>query len=118
MGADPHVLAERLNTEPPVSRGCSVPEILTILLTAVGVCLPVGGVLGWWFGAFQLGLAAGVVGIVTALAVVPTGLQRIKRDRPPGYPQQWVAVRLHDLGIWPSVYIRKHGTWDLGRTLK
>ncbi len=89
-----------------------------ILVAAVGVCLPLGGGLGWWFGVFQLGLAAGVVGIVMALAVVPTLLQRLKRDRPAGYPRQWVAVRLHDLRVWPSPYIRKSGTWDLGRTLR
>ncbi len=87
-----------------------------ILITAVGVCLPVGGGLGWWFGAFQLGLAAGVVGVVIALAVVPTVLQRLKRDRPPGYPRLWVVVWLHDLGVWPSRAIRRSGTWDLGRT--
>jgi conjugative transfer region protein (TIGR03750 family) len=116
MGAGPPILAERLNTAPAVSRGCSVPEILMILVTALSVCLPIGGGLGLGFGAFQLGLAGGVVGVVLVLAVVPTLLQRFKRDRPPGYPRLWVAVRLHDLGVWPSPYIRKSGIWDLGRT--
>jgi conjugative transfer region protein (TIGR03750 family) len=109
------LLAERLNTEPPVSRGCSVIEILAILAGAVGLWLPLGGVLGWWQGAFQLGLAGGVIAIVLTMAVVPTILQRMKRDRPHGYYQHWFAVRFHDWGLGRSPYIRTAGFWDLGR---
>ena len=118
MATDSHLLAERLNTEPPVSRGCSVPELLTLFGTSVAVCLPLGGLLGWQLGAFQLGLAAGVIGIVATLAVAPTVLQRVKRDRPDGYPRQWLAIQLHDWRIWPSPYVRRSGAWDLGRTLE
>ena len=109
------LLAERLNTEPPVSRGCSVIEILTCLGAAVGVFLPLGGIIGWWQGAFQLGLAGGVIAIVCTLAIVPSCLQRMKRDRPHGYYQHWFAVRLHDLRIVHAPYIRASGRWDLGR---
>ncbi len=111
------LLAERLNTEPPVSRGCSVIEIVAILGAAVGLFLPLGGVIGWWQGAFQLGLAGGVIAIVLTLAVVPSCLQRMKRDRPHGYYQHWFAVRLHDLSVLRTPYIRTGGSWDLGRRL-
>ena len=118
MAAPSHLLAERLNSEPPVSRGCSVPELLTLFGTAVAVCLPLGGLLGWQLGVFQLGLAGGVIGIVVTLAVAPTVLQRLKRDRPDGYPRQWVVLWLHDRRLWPSPYVRRSGAWDLGRTLQ
>ncbi len=108
-------LAERLNTEPPVTRGCSVVEIVAILGGAVGLWLPLGGAIGWWQGAFQLGLAGGVIVIVVTMAVVPSILQRMKRDRPYGYYQHWFAVRLHDWGLLRSPYIRTTGSWDLGR---
>jgi conjugative transfer region protein (TIGR03750 family) len=111
------LLAERLNSEPPVSRGCSVIEILTILGGAVGVWLPLGAILGAWQGATQLGLAFGVIAIVLTLAGVPSILQRMKRDRPYGYYQHWFAVRLHDLSVLRSPYIRRSGGWDLGRRL-
>jgi conjugative transfer region protein (TIGR03750 family) len=92
-------LAERLNTEPPVSRGCSVVEMLAILGGAVGLWLPLGGVIGGWQRAFQLGLAGGVVAIVLTMAIAPSVLQRMKHDRPHGYYQHWFAVRLQDRGL-------------------
>jgi conjugative transfer region protein (TIGR03750 family) len=110
-----HLLAERLNTEPPVSRGCSVVEIVAILTGAVGVCLPTGAVLGFLSGATQLGLAVGVIAIVLTMAIVPSILQRMKRDRPHGYYQQWFALKLEDHGLRPTPYIRRIGGWDLGR---
>jgi len=108
-------LAERLATSPPVSRGCSVIEIVAILGGAVGLFLPLGGAIGWGQGAFQLGLAGGVIAIVLTLAVVPSCLQRMKRDRPHGYYQHWFAVWLHDLRVIHTPYIRASGRWDLGR---
>lgn len=111
------LLAERINTAPPVSRGCSVIEIVTCLTGAVGVFLPLGGIIGWWQGAFQLGLAGGVIAIVLTMAIVPSILQRMKRDRPHGFYQHWLAVRCHDWGLWRAPYIRRHGRWDLGRRL-
>lgn len=110
-------LAERLVTSPPVSRGCSVTEILAILGSAVGLWLPLGALIGWWQGATQLGLAGGVTAIVLTMAVVPSILQRMKRDRPHGYYQHWFAVKLHDLGLLCTPYIRMSGRWDLGRRL-
>jgi len=111
------LLAERLNTEPPVSRGCSVIEILACLAGAVGLWLPLSGVLGWWQGAFQLGLAGGVIAIVLTMAVVPAILQRMKRDRPHGYYQHWFAVHCHDWRLWRCPYLLTSGRWDLGRRL-
>jgi conjugative transfer region protein (TIGR03750 family) len=102
-------LAERLNTEPPVSRGCSVVEILAILGGAVGLWLPLGGVIGGWQRAFQLGLAGGVVAIVLTMAIAPSVLQRMKRDRPHGYYQHWFAVRLQDRGLLPRAYPQSPG---------
>jgi hypothetical protein len=67
----PRFLAERLTTSPPVSRGCSVTEILAILGSAVGLWLPLGAFIGWWQGATQLGLAGGVTAIVLTMAVAP-----------------------------------------------
>src|SRR5919108_3196120 len=110
-------LAERLATSPPVSRGCSVTEILAILGSAVGLWLPLGALIGWGQGGTQLGLAGGVTAIGLTMAVVPSILQRMKRDRPHGYYQHWFAVKLHDLGLLRTPYIRMGGRWDLGRRL-
>jgi hypothetical protein len=41
----------------------------------------------------------------------------MKRDRPHGYYQHWFAVKLHDLGLLRTPYIRMSGRWDLGRRL-
>jgi conjugative transfer region protein (TIGR03750 family) len=113
---DPHLLAERLATEPPITRGCSLPEMLVIAMVCIGLFLPSGGFIGSALGSWQLGLAGGVFSIVATFAVVPGLLQRIKRDRPQSYYQHWVRTRAHDRGLWPCPYVRRSGPWDLGRS--
>jgi conjugative transfer region protein (TIGR03750 family) len=110
-----HLLAERLNTEPAVSRGCSVVEITAMLIGSAGLWLPLGALIGFLNHATQLGLAGGVIGVVISMVVCPTVLQRLKRDRPHGYYQQWFALKLEDAGLWQTPYVRRAGQWDLGR---
>ena len=110
-------LAERLNTEPP-SRAAARSSKSWRSWAAPWACgCRSAASIGGWQGAFQLGLAGGVVAIVLTMAIAPSVLQRMKRDRPHGYYQHWFAVRLQDRGLLPRAYIRRSGGWDLGRRL-
>lgn len=118
MGKDDHLRAERLNSEPPIFRGCSSSELGMIVLVATVFWLPVSFALAGWLGAFTMGAGAAALGILATVVVTVTAFQSIKRGRPDGYYQQRLAIFLHDAKLRRCLYIRRSGAWDIGRTQK
>ena len=115
--SDPQeILADRLNAEPVIFRGCSSTELGMIVGVAVLVWLPLSLLLAWLLGAITMGFGIAGVGVVATVVVCATLFQRIKRGRPEGYYQQRIRIRLHDLGLRRSPWVRRSGAWDIGRT--
>ena len=48
------ILAERLNAEPVIFRGCSASELGVIVALATGLWLPLSLLLAWWGGALTM----------------------------------------------------------------
>ncbi len=109
-------LADRINAEPPILRGCSSSELLILLVGGVMFWVPVGLILGSLMGAVFAALGIAGIGIIATVWLAATAFQRIKRGRPDGYYQQRVLVFLHDTHLYPSRFIRRSGLWDIGRT--
>ena len=115
--SDPQeILADRLNAEPVIFRGCSSSELGMIVGVAVLLWLPLSLLLAWLLGAITMGFGIAGVGVVATVVVCATLFQRIKRGRPEGYYQQRIRIRLHDLGLRRSPWVRRSGAWDIGRT--
>jgi len=115
--ADRHeILADRLNAEPAIFKGCSSSELGIIVGVAAVVWLPVSLVLAGLMGAVTMGFGLAGVGVVATVVVTATLFQRLKRNRPDGYYQQHFAIWLHDKGLRRSTLIRRSGSWDIGRT--
>ncbi|MDE0250020.1 MAG: TIGR03750 family conjugal transfer protein [Gammaproteobacteria bacterium] len=115
--ADSHeVLADRLNAEPVIFRGCSSTELGAMAVIAIGVWLPLGFGLAWSMDAATMGFGVAGVGVVASIVGLATLFQRIKRNRPEGYYQQWLRIRLHDFGLCRAPWVSRSGAWDLGRT--
>ncbi len=108
-------LAERVNVEPPILRGCSSSELLLLLLGNIVFWVPAGLLLGWLFGAVFAALGIAGIGIILSLWVAATFFQRIKRGRPDGYYQQRAVLFMHDYLGFPCRFIRRSGPWDIGR---
>lgn len=112
-----HVLADRLNAEPAIFRGCSSSELGTIVVAATLAWLPVSVLVAWMLGAPSMGLGLASVAIVLTVIVTASVLQRLKRGRPDAYYRQrvqlWLAVR----GVRRSPFIRRNGHWSIGRTM-
>jgi conjugative transfer region protein (TIGR03750 family) len=116
MGPNRHdILADRLNAEPAIFKGCSSSELGVIVGVAALVWLPVSLVLAGLMGAVTMGFGLAGVGVVATVVVTATLFQRLKRNRPDGYYQQRFAIRLHDKGVRRSTLIRRSGSWDIGR---
>ena len=116
MSSD-RLLAERLNAEPAIFRGCSSSELGVIVAVAVTVWLPLGAIIAWLLDAPSMGL--GVAGAATVASVVigASILQRLKRGRPEAYYRHRFALRLSELGLVRSPFITRQGDWVLGRSM-
>ena len=111
-----NILADRLNVEPAIFKGCSSSELGVIVTLAVIVWLPLSVLLAWLLGAPSMGLGMAGIAIVLTVVVTATVFQRIKRGRPDGYYQQRFVMGLARLGLRRSPFIRRDGSWAIGRS--
>jgi conjugative transfer region protein (TIGR03750 family) len=115
--ADRHdILADRLNAEPAIFKGCSSSELGVIVGVAALVWLPVSLILAGLAGAVTMGFGIAGVGIVATVLLMASLFQRLKRNRPDGYYQQRIVLWLDDQGLRRSPFVRRSGAWDIGRT--
>ena len=110
------ILADRLNVEPTIFKGCSSSELGIIVSVAALVWLPASLLLAGLMGAVTMGFGLAGVGVVGTVIVMATLFQRLKRGRPDGYYQQHAGIWLADHGLRRSPFIRRSGAWDIGRT--
>lgn len=110
------ILADRLNAEPAIFKGCSSSELGVIVGVAALVWLPVSLILAGLAGAVTMGFGIAGVGIVATVLLVASLFQRLKRNRPDGYYQQRIVLWLDDQGLRRSPFVRRSGAWDIGRT--
>lgn len=114
--ADHEILAERMNAEPAIFRGCSSSELgLSVLLSTV-FWLPVSVLLGWLVGAVSMALGIAAVAIVATVVLVAACFQHVKRGRPDGYYQQRFTILLSQARLRASPFIRRNGHWSIGRS--
>lgn len=116
MSNDHETLADRLNAEPAIFKGCSSTELGMIVGLAIVVWLPLSLLLAWLLGAITMGFGIAGVGVVATVVVMATLFQRIKRGRPEGYYQQWLRIRLQTIGLYRTPWVLRSGSWDIGRT--
>jgi len=116
MSNDHEILADRLNAEPAIFKGCSSSELGMIVGLAIVVWLPFSLLLAWLLGAITMGFGIAGVGVVATVVVMAKLFQRIKRGRPEGYYQQWLRIRLQTLGLYRTPWVLRSGSWDIGRT--
>ena len=110
------ILADRLNAEPAIFKGCSSSELGIIVGVAALVWLPVSLILAWLAGAVTMGFGIAGVGIVATVLLMASLFQRLKRNRPDGYYQQQIVLWLDDRGLKRSPFVRRSGAWDIGRS--
>ena len=116
MSNTSNILADRLNVEPAIFKGCSSSELGVIVALAVAIWLPLSVLLAWVLGAPSMGLGMAGIAIVLTVVVTAAVFQRVKRGRPDGYYQQQFIIGLSRLGLRRSPFIRRNGSWAIGRT--
>ena len=116
MSSRDEILADRLNVEPAIFKGCSSSELGIIVCVAALVWLPVSLLLAGLMGAVTMGFGLAGVGVVGTVIVMASLFQRLKRGRPDGYYQQQFTIWLSDHCLRRAPFIRRSGAWDIGRT--
>jgi conjugative transfer region protein (TIGR03750 family) len=111
----PELLADRLNSEPLIFKGCTHSELGLILVGAVLFWVPTALLLTSMLGVPMLGLGLSGVGIIATIVLGATLFQRIKRGRPDHYFQHLVNVKATEIGLIKSNLILRSGPWSLGR---
>jgi conjugative transfer region protein (TIGR03750 family) len=111
------ILADRLNSEPAIFKGCSSSELGAIVGVAALVWLPVSLILAGFAGAVTMGFGIAGIAIVATVLAMAIWFQRLKRNRPDGYYQQRLRIALDARGLWRASFIRRSGAWDIGRSL-
>ena len=109
-------VADRMNCEPPIFKGCSTSELMFIAVGATGFWIPVSVIMCALLGAITMGLGIAGVGVVATVVLVASFFQKIKNGRPDGYYQQLCRVWLANKGLQACPLITKSMRWDLGRT--
>tara|TARA_Y100001933_G_scaffold13299_3_gene11394 strand:- start:1622 stop:2002 length:381 start_codon:yes stop_codon:yes gene_type:complete len=110
------ILADRLNTQPAIFKGCSSSELGVMAGVSVGVWLPLGLLLAGLMGAVTMGFGIAGVGTVATVVALAGVFQRLKRDRPDGYYQQRLLLWLDERGLRRAQFVRRSGAWNIGRT--
>ena len=112
---DENLLADRVDVEPPIFRGCSSSELLTLLGVAVAVWLPLSVLISLAAGKLPFALGVVAVGVIGTVYFGAGAFQRVKRNRPDHYYMHALRRFLHMRKLWTSPFIVRRGTWDIGR---
>jgi conjugative transfer region protein (TIGR03750 family) len=119
MNNETDFLVNRLNFDPVVYKGCTEKEImLVVFVIALPLCFLLG-VMGYvmWRNIFFGILIGGVLSLLVVFIALRV-IERLKRDKEPGFLQQALMFKLEQKGILKTPIIRRTGSWTIGRFVK
>ena len=113
------ILANRLNYDAIVFKGCTAKEIRNIVLVCFGISsLLLGTASQIVTGNFIWGVAIGILSTIGLTWISMCVLEKVRRGQEPGYLQQLIRLKLDKSGLFgKSEIIRRSGTWMIGRKL-
>ncbi|MGS2722117.1 TIGR03750 family conjugal transfer protein [Porticoccus sp. GXU_MW_L64] len=112
------LLPIRLNAEPTIFRGCSLSELMLLVIIGSSTLVPLSVIICGLFGYLMMGVGLGLLLVIAWVVIGATVMQKLKRGRPLGYYQLRLRLWLEDCHLIRSPFIRKSQVWDIGRSLK
>ena len=113
---DSDVLADRVDIEPPIFKGCSSSELLAMLVVSILAWIPLSLLLAFAIGKAAFALAILAVGVIGSVVLGATCFQRIKRNRPDHYYVHAVMRLLHASRLHTFPLVWRSGYWDIDRS--
>lgn len=112
------ILADRVDVEPPIFKGCSSTELVTMLVAAVLIWVPLSIFIALLIGKLPYALGITAVGIIGSVYFGAGAFQKVKRNRPDHYYVHAFLRFLH-LRKWrTSRFLWRSGYWDVGREIR
>ncbi len=88
---------------------------LTALVVIGGLTLvPISVIICGLLGLITMGVGLGLLLVIGWVVVGASILQRLKRDRPIGYYQLWLRLKMEDMGLIKPRFLRKAQIWSTG----
>ena len=109
------LLPNRLNAEPAIFRGCSLTELMSLVLISGITWVPLSIVSCGLLGYMMMGVGMGLLAVMASVVIGGTLLQRLKRGKPIGFYQLRLRLWLDDIGICRVPVIREGRVWSVGR---
>lgn len=115
LSDDPNLMADRVDIEPPIFRGCSSSELIYLVIAVMTACVPISLLAAW-----LVGRPATIVGVLVVGGVAGTWLgagvfERLKRGRPDHYYVHAFRRRMRRIGLGSSPIVWRSGRWDIFR---
>lgn len=111
------LLANRLNYDAVIFKGCTMNELLIVASICMGIsCTLLAIMVQILFGNFIYGLAFGFA-LGGGLTYFACGiLEKFRRGQEKGYIQQLISLKLYKLGFSTNKeIIRRSGSWMIGK---
>lgn len=112
------LLPLRLNAEPSIFRGCSLSELMLLVMAGGMTLVPASVLVCGLLGYLMMGVGIGLLLVIAWVVVGATVLQKLKRGRPLGYYQLRLRLWMEDLHLAKPLFVREGQVWDIGRRLK
>ena len=109
------LLPLRLNAEPSIFRGCSLSELMLLVIGGALFFVPVSVAVCGLFGYLMMGVGIGLLLVIAGVVAGATILQKLKRGRPQNYYQLRLRLWFEDFHLVRPSFIRKGQVWDIGR---
>jgi conjugative transfer region protein (TIGR03750 family) len=113
---DSDVLADRVDIEPPIFKGCSSSELLAMLVVAILMWIPLSLLFAFAIGKVAYALAILAVGVIGSVVLGASFFQRIKRNRPDHYYVHGAMRLLHASRLHTFPLVWRSGFWDIDRS--
>lgn len=111
------LLPIRLNAEPSIFRGCTLSELMMLVLMGSVSLVPLAVIICGLLGYLMMGVGIGLLCVIGWVVIGATVLQKLKRGRPLGFYQLRLRLWLEDCHLRRSNTIRQSQVWDLGRSI-
>lgn len=85
MNKEPNFIPDRLNEQPAVMRGCSWPELYSIVIKSFLIATPLGLLLAIYWDNYSSMLAVIPVIVSILFMVLTSRMSALKNGRPVGY---------------------------------
>lgn len=114
MTNEPDFIPDRLNEQPAVMRGCSWPELYSIVIKSFSIATPIGLVVGIYIDNYSSMLATIPVFVSILFIVLTSRMANLKNGRPVGYFTIKTNLRKQRRGFG-KFYIEHDEHWRISK---